>query len=96
MLVIIVFTQRLSVIRIQSLTVFTKFTYLWHGYSEGQRSRSSKNEGQGHNKTTKIAFLLNSYGNILTHSAYSGSCHSSKVKGQGHLKVIFGAICSYH
>ena len=33
---------------------------------------------------------------FLTQSAYSGSCHSSTVKGQGHLKVKFGAIVSYH
>ena len=52
-LVVIVFTQRLSAIRIQSVTVFTNFTYLWRGYSEGQRSRSSKNEGQGHKKLRK-------------------------------------------
>ena len=65
MLVGIVFTQRLSVIRIQSLTVFTNFPYLWQGYSEGQRSRSSKNEGQGHKKPTKIAFLHNLYGKIF-------------------------------
>ena len=61
MLVDIVFTKRLSAIRIQSVTVFTNFTYLWRGYSEGQRSRSSKNEGQCH-KNTKIAFLHNFYG----------------------------------
>ena len=65
MLVVIVFTQRLSVIRIQSVTVFTNFTYFWHGHSEGQRSRSSKYEGQGHKKTTKIAFLHNFYGKIF-------------------------------
>ena len=33
---------------------------------------------------------------FLTHGAYSGSCHSSKVKGQGLSKVKFGAIVSYH
>ena len=47
-LVVIVFTQRLSAITIQSVIVLNYFTYLWRDYSEGQRSRSSKNEGQGH------------------------------------------------
>ena len=96
MLVVIVFTQRLSVIRIQSVTVFTNFTYLWREYSEGQRSRSSKNEGQCHKKTAKIAFCTILMVKLLTNGAYSGSCHSSKVKSQGHLKVKFGAIVSYH
>ena len=95
-LVVIVFTQRLSVIRIQSVTVFTNFTYLWRDYSEGQRSRSSKNEGQGHKKLRTQLFCTFFMVNFLTHGAYSGSCHSSKVKGQGHLKVKFGAIVSYH
>ena len=47
------------------MTVFTNFTYLWRGYSENQWSRSSKNEGQGHKKTTKIAFLHNFNGKIF-------------------------------
>ena len=55
-----------------------------------------KVKGQCHLKTkgkvTKIAFLLNFYGKILTHGVYSGLRHSSKVKCQGHLKVKFGAI----
>ena len=78
------------------MTVFTNFTYLWRGYSEDQRSMSSKNEGQGHKKNYENSFLHNFYGKILTHGAYSGSCHSSKVKGQSHLKVKSGAIVSYH
>ena len=77
------------------MTVFTNFTYLWCGYS-GQRSRSSKNEGQDLKKSTKIAFLQNIYGIIFDPLCLFGSCHSSKVKGQGHLKVKFGAIVSYH
>ena len=96
MLVVIVFTQRLSVIRIQSVTVFTNFTYLWCGYSEGQRSRSSKNEGHSHKNYENSFFCIIFMVNFLTHGAYSGSYHSSKVKGQGHLKVKSGAIVSYH
>ena len=96
MLVVIVFTQLLSVIRIQSVTVFSNFTYLWHGYSEGQRSRSPKNEGQGHVKLRKSHFCSIFVVKCLTHGAYSGSCHSPKVKGQGHLKVKFDAIAPYH
>ena len=95
-LVVIVFTQRLSVIRIQLVTVFSNFTYLWHGYSEGQRSRSSKNEGQGHVKLRKKHFCSIFVVKFLTHGAYSESCHSQKVKGQGHLKVKFDAIVPYH
>ena len=96
MLVVIVFTQRLSVIRIQSVTVFSNFTYLWHGYGEGQRSRSSKNEGQGHVKLQKYHFCSIFVVKFLTHGAYSVTCHSPKVKGQGHLKVKFDAIVPYH
>ena len=33
---------------------------------------------------------------FLTYGAYSGSCHSQKVKGQGHLKVKFDAIVPCH
>ena len=95
MLVVIVFTQRLSVLRIQSVTVFSNFTYLWHGYSEGQRSRSSKNEGQGHVKLrTKIAFLLNFRGKFFDPWCLFGVMSQSK--GQGHLKVKFDAIVPYH
>ena len=96
MLVVIVFTQRLSVIRIQSVTVISNFTYLWYGYSEGQRSRSSKNEGQGHVKLQKKHFCSIFVVKFLTHGAYSVTCHSPKVKGQGHLKVKFDAIVPYH
>ena len=81
---------------IQSVTVLNYFTYLWRSYSEGQRSRSNKNEGQGHKNYEKKPFLLNFMLKFLTHGAYLGSCHSFKVKGQGHLKVKFGAIVSYH
>ena len=64
------------------MTELTKFTYLWRGLSEGQRSRSSRIEGQGHKKATKIAFLHNSYGKILTHGALWGhvTVQRSKVK----------------
>ena len=96
MLVVIVFTQRLSSIMIQSVTVLNSFTYLWRDYSEGQMSRSSKNEGQGHKNYEKSLFCSIFMLKFLTHGAYLGSCHSSKVKGQGHLKVKFGAIVSYH
>ena len=96
MLVVIVFTQRLSVIGIQSVTACTNLTYLWRGYSEGQRSRSSKKKVKV-TKNYEISFFCTIFMvKILTHGAYSGSCHSSKVKGQGHLKVKFGAIVSYH
>ena len=78
------------------MTVFTNFTYLCRGYSEGQRSRSIKIEGQGHKTTTKMAFLHNFMVKLSTHGAFSGSCHSSKIKSQGHLKVKLGAIVSYH
>ena len=37
-------------IMILLVTVLNYFIYLWRGYSEGQRSRSSKNEDQGHKK----------------------------------------------
>ena len=57
---------------------------------------SSKNEGQGHKKLQKYHFGSIFVVNVLTHGGYSGSCHSSKVKGQGHLKVKFGAIVPYH
>ena len=94
MLVVIVFTQRLSVIRIQSVTVFSSFTYMWHGYSEGQRSRSSKTEGQGQVKLQKRHFCTIFVVIFLTHGAYSVTCHSPKVKG--HSKVKFDAIVPYH
>ena len=96
MLVVIVFTQRLSSIMIQSVTVLNYFTYYWHGYSEDQRSMSSNNEGQGHKNYEKSLFCSIFMLKFFTHGAYSGSCHCSKVKGQGHLKVKFGAIVSYH
>ena len=61
-----------------------------------------KAKGQGHLKTkvkvkqnNENSFLHNFMVKLLTHGAYSGSCHSSKVKSQGHLKVKFGAIFSY-
>ena len=93
MLVVIVFTQRLSVIRMSDCVLFSNFTYLWHGY---QRSRSSKNEGQGHVKLQKYHFCSIFVVKFLTHGAYSVTCHSPKVKGQGHLKVKFDAIVPYH
>ena len=72
------FTQCLSVIRIQSVTVFSNFTYLWHGFSEGQRSRSSKNEGQCHVKLRKKAFLLNFRGKIFDPWCLFGVMSQSK------------------
>ena len=55
-----------------------------------------KVKGQGHKKYEKSLFCSIFMLKFLTHGAFSGSCHSSKVKGQGHLKVKFGAIVSYH
>ena len=77
-MVVIVFTQRLSVIRIQPVTVFSNFTYLWHGYSEGQRSRSSKNEGQGVTLNYKNSILLNFRGKIFDPWCLFGDMSQSK------------------
>ena len=63
MSIVIVFNQRLSVIRIQSDTVLNEFTYLRHGQSKCQRTRSSKDEGQGH-KILKISFSLSFRGTL--------------------------------
>ena len=60
------------------MTVFRNFTYLWHGYSEVQRSRLSKNEGQGHIKLRKLHFLLNFRGTIFDPWCLVGVMSQSK------------------
>ena len=96
MLVVIVFTQRLSSIMIVSDCV--KLFHLLVAWQEVNV------KGQGHLKTKakvtknyeKSLFCLIFMLQFLTHGAYTGSCHCSKVKGHGLLKVIFCAIISYN